>query len=187
MKILAVAALLLGAAPEVSAQEADPGHFEIRSADVELESGVYFINAWMELRLPPEAREALHSGVPLTIRLDVEMAYRRRWWADADVAELRQRYQLDYHALSERYVVTNLNSRDRSSFPTLFGALNHLGRIERLPVIDAALLEPGRTYDLRLRVVLDMERYPGPLRLLAFWRRDFSISSDWHEWRLEGE
>jgi hypothetical protein len=185
--MLAVVVLLLGVTPYPFAQESDPGRFEIRSASVALDSGVYFLDAWMELRLPPEVRQALHSGVPLTIRLDVELNYNRRWWVDASVAELRQRYELDYHALSERYVVTNLNSRDRSSFSTLFAALNFLGRIERLPLIDAALLQSGRTYQARMRVVLDMERYPGPLRLLAFWRRDFSISSEWHEWLLEGE
>ena len=187
LKFIAVAVLLLGIGRAPSAQETDPGRFEIRSATIELDGGVHYLDAWMELRLPREAREALRSGVPLTIRLDVEMTYNRRWWVDADVAALRQRYQLEYHALTERYVVTNLNSRDRSSFPTLFGALNHLGRIEKLPLIDASLLEPRRAYDLRIRVVLDTERYPGPLRLLAFWRKDFSIASDWYEWRLDGE
>lgn len=187
LKILVFAALLLGLGRTTVAQDADPGRFEIRSADVKLKGDVYYLDAWMELRLPQEAHEALRSGVPLTIRLDVELTYNRRWWVDGDVASLRQRYQLDYHALTERYVVTNLNSRDRTSFPTLFGALNHLGRIENLPLIDASLLERGRSYDLRVRVVLDTERYPGPLRLLAFWRRDFSLASDWYEWRLGDE
>src|SRR5690606_27435420 len=136
-------------------------------------------------RLPPEAREALHNGVSLTIRLDVELVHDRRWWVDADVAELMYRYELAYHALTERYVVTNLNSRDQRSFATLFAALNDLGRIEKLPLIDAAILEPDRRYDVRLRVVLDMERLPGPLRLLAFWRREFSVASEWYQWRLD--
>src|SRR5690606_12914002 len=69
--LLVVAVLLLGAAVLSVAQEVDPGRFEVRSAEATLENGVYYLNAWLELRLPPEAREALHSGVPLTIRLDV--------------------------------------------------------------------------------------------------------------------
>ena len=182
--ILIVVVLLLGAVPSAIAQEFDPGRFEVREAEATLDNGVYYLNAWLELRLPPEAREALHSGVPLTIRLDVELVHDRRWWVDADVAELTWRYELDYHALTERYVVTNLNTRDRRSFPTLFAALNELGRIERLSLIDAVLLDPRRRYDVRLRVVLDMERLPGPLSLLAFWRRDFSIASEWYQWRL---
>jgi hypothetical protein len=69
----------------------------------------------------------------------------------------------------------------------LFAALNYLGRVDRLPLIDAALLEPDRDYELRLRAVLDVERFPGPLRLLAFWRRDWSLASDWYRWPLHDD
>ncbi len=162
----------------------DPGRFEIRSASAELHSGVYFLNASISYRLSSEARSALLSGVPLTIRLDVEVMNSRRFWFDNAVASLRQRYQLEYHALSERYLVVNLNSGDQASFATLFAALASLGRIDELPLIDAALLAPGHDYDLRLRAVLDVEQLPGPLRLLAFWRRDYSIGSDWYRWPL---
>jgi hypothetical protein len=184
---LAVVALVLGASGSALGQEDDPGRFEIRSASVELDYGVYFLNAWMELRLSSNAREALRSGLPLTIRVDVELLHNRRFWLDAGAAALRQRYELEYHALTERYVVSNLNSGDQNSFATLFSALNFLGRVERLPLIDAALLADDRRYEVRMRVVLDMERLPGPLRLLAFWRRDWSISSDWYRWPLESE
>jgi Domain of unknown function (DUF4390) len=36
-------------------------------------------------------------------------------------------------------------------------------------------------------VSLDQEQFPGPLRLLAFWRRDWSIASEWYRWRLQNE
>jgi len=162
----------------------DPGNFVVRSAEVDLRSGVYFLNAAIEYRLSSEARDALQSGVPLTIRLDVELTHRRRFWFDSEDATLRQLYQLEYHALSERYIVVSVNSGIQASFATLFAALESLGRIERLPLVDAALLEDGREYDLRLRAVLDVEQFPGPLRLLAFWRRDWSLASDWYEWPL---
>ncbi|HTN26873.1 MAG TPA: DUF4390 domain-containing protein [Burkholderiales bacterium] len=165
--------------------EDDPGRFEIRSASAELKDGVYYLNARIDYRLSSEARMALQSGLPLTIRLDLELLKGRRFWFDADDASLRQRYQLEYHALSERFLVTNLNSGDQASFATLFAALASLGRVEDLPVIDATLLEPDHAYDLRLRAVLDVEQFPGPLRLLAFWRRDFSLGSDWYRWTLQ--
>ncbi len=162
----------------------DPGHFEVRSASLQLSGGVYYLDAWLEYRLSSDANRALQSGVPLTIRVDVEVLTDRRFWFDTEQASLRQRYQLEYHALSERYIVLNLNSGVQASFATLFSALNYLGRIEHLPLIDAALLDAGRDYDLRLRTVLDVEQFPGPLRLLAFWRRDWSIGSDWYRWHL---
>ncbi|HET7131257.1 MAG TPA: DUF4390 domain-containing protein, partial [Gammaproteobacteria bacterium] len=138
-------------------------------------------------QLSSEARDALQSGVPLRLRLDVQVIANRRFWFDGEDAELRQLYQLEYHALSERYIVENLNSGDQASFATLFSALNFVGRVERLPVIDAALLDRGREYDIRLRAALDVEKLPGPLRLLAFWRRDYALASDWFKWRLQGD
>jgi hypothetical protein len=176
---------MLLAMPLFAADDDPEGHFDIRSAMVVLRDGVYFLDASIDLRLSADAREALRAGVPLTIRLDVALEHRRRFWWDGDDAMLRQRYQLEYHALTERYVVTNVNSGDQMSFATLPSALDSLGSIEGLPLIDAALLDDDRRYDVRLRIFLDSESFPGPLRLLAFWRRDWSIASDWYQCPLE--
>ncbi|HEU4618101.1 MAG TPA: DUF4390 domain-containing protein [Gammaproteobacteria bacterium] len=176
----AVLLFVLASLPVRAAEDAAEGRFDIRSASVELVGGVYYLDASIALTLSSEAREALRSGVPLTIRLDVALEHRRRFWWDGDDAMLRQRYELEYHALTERYVVSNLNSGDQTSFATLHSALDSLGQIERLPLIDAALLDDDRRHDVRLRIFLDSASFPGPLRLLAFWRRDWSIASDWY-------
>ena len=174
--------------PPVVVDEADdPGFFEVRSAIAELRVGVYYLNANVSYRLSSEAIDALHSGVPLGFRLDVEIFHPRRWWFDNDDATLQQFYQLDYHALSERYIVLNTNSGDQVSFGSLLAALDYLGRVERLPLIDTAVLDEDRGYDARVRVSLDQEQFPGPLRLLAFWRRDWSIASEWYRWPLRSE
>jgi hypothetical protein len=165
----------------------DPGHFEIQAANAELRDGVYYVNAAVAYRLSTEARDALHAGVPLGIRLDVEVFHPRRWWFDNEDAGLLQSYQLEYHALSQRYIALNLNSGEQATFGSLSAALESLGRVERLPLVDAPVLEEGRSYDVRLRAVLDQEQFPGPLRLLAFWRRDWSIASEWYRWPLPSE
>jgi hypothetical protein len=163
------------------------GVFEINRASLELRDGVYYLDAQAALRLPAEGREALGSGLPLGISYELEFLNRLRLWWDTEAATLRQRYQIEYHALTERYLVTNLNTGDQMMFSNLDSALDLVGRIEDLPAIDAGLLDADRRYDVRLRVVLDTERLPGPLRLLAFWRRDWSIGSDWETWRLDEE
>jgi hypothetical protein len=83
--------------------------------------------------------------------------------------------------------VRNTNSGDQASFGSLSAALDYIGRIERLPLIDTAVLDDDRGYDVRLRASLDQEQFPGPLRLLAFWRRDWSIASEWYRWPLRSE
>lgn len=184
--VCAALALVPGAAAH--AQD-DPGRFEVRSASAGLDAGtdVYFLDARLELRLSSEAREALESGVPLSVRVEVEIIHVRRYLLDRESAALTQLYELQYHPLLERYTMRNVNSGTLDTFATLFAALNSLGRIDRLPLIDQALLDPERIYDVRLRVLLDTEQLPGPLRLLAFWRRDWSLGSEWYRWSLEEE
>ena len=179
----------LGTAAGFAQQEPreDPGYFEVRSASVALYQDVYFLTSRIDYRLSTEAREALDSGLPLTIRVEVEILARRRFWIDTEQAGLNQVYRLEFHALTERYIVTNVNSGDASSFGSLSAALGRIGRIDRLPVIDRALLDPERGHDIRVRTVLDTEQLPGPLRLLAFWRRDWSLGSEWYRWPLELE
>jgi hypothetical protein len=179
---------LISPPPPIAIEEPDdPGYFEVREAMAELRDGVYYLNAAIAYRLSSESMDALHAGVPLGIRLDIEFIDPRRWWFDDDSVALRQSYQLEYHALSERYIVLNVNSGDQESFGSLRAALAALGRVERLPLLDSAVLEDDRGYDLRLRAVLDEEQFPGPLRLLAFWRRDWSIASEWYRWPLRSE
>jgi len=187
--LLRAAICLLTAVGSVSvwAQSEDSGDFEVRTGTHELIDGVYYANALINMRLPSDAINALHSRLPLTIRVEVEFLNRLWFWWDAAEFEVSQRSQLIYYPLTERYIVNNVNTGERESFVTLTDALAYLGRVDRLPVVDAAALDDDRRYDIRIRAVLDTVELPGPLRLLAFWRRDWSIESDWLQWRLDDE
>jgi hypothetical protein len=187
LQILLSAAAAFVCAFAAVAQDEDEGGFTVRSADWELIGGVYFINSIIDLQLSSEARAALESGVPLIVHIEVDLIIIRRFWIDDEEADVDQRFELAYHALTERYIVRNLNSSDQASFASVEAALNYLGRIERLPFIDAALLNPGRDYDVRIKAELDMDEFSGPLRLLTFWRRDFSLESEWYRWPLQGD
>jgi hypothetical protein len=163
---------------------AKKGRFEIRTADSRLYNGVYFASALVDYDLSDEALEALESGVALPINLRIELNRVRRWWPDKEVATLEQNYQLSYQALSQRYIVKNLNSGEQESFATLFSALKSMGRVVDLPIIDASLLNPRSTYEIRIRVILDQSTLPGPIRILAFWSSGFKLQSKWYVWKL---
>jgi hypothetical protein len=161
------------------------GYFDVRSASTTLVNGVHELEARLQLVLSGEALDALNSGVALRIELNLEVIRSRRFWADPTVAELVIAYELEYRPLSQRYIVRNLNSGDQDSFATLYSALNTLGRIQGLPVVDDAILEPDKSYRMRLRARLSTEQYPAPLRILFFWRDQWQLESDWFEWFLE--
>ena len=109
----------------------------------------------------------------------------RRFLPDSLTAELRLQYELEYRPLSQRYIIRNLNSGEQESFATLYSALNNLGRVQGLPIIDDALLDPDSNYRMRLRALLSIRQYPAPLRMLFFWRDQWQLESDWYEWPLE--
>lgn len=161
------------------------GYFEVRSAETVLVGGVHQLDARLQLVLSSEALEALNSGVPLTIELQMQVIRVRRFYMDALDAELAVRFELEYRPLSQRYIVRNINSGDQDSFATLYSALNNLGRITDLPIIDDALLAPDRPYRIRVRAMLQTQQYPAPLRLLFFWRSQWQLQSEWFEWTLE--
>lgn len=161
------------------------GYFEVRSASTQLFTGVHILDARLQLVLSSEALNALNSGVPLTIELQMQVIRVRRFYIDAIDAELAVRFELEYRPLSQRYIVRNLNSGDQDSFATLYSALNNLGRVQGFPVIDEALLDPNKVYRVRLRALLNTQQYSAPLRLLFFWRDQWQLKSEWFEWLLE--
>ena len=119
---LAIIASLLVTFPTTAAAGDSDGSVEIRSAYAQLDEGVYYVNARIEYVLSSAAREALRNGISLKIELQIQVnRYRRIIWNDT-IASLKQRYRLSHHALTDRYVVANLNSGDTLSFPDLDAA-----------------------------------------------------------------
>ncbi|HEY4644667.1 MAG TPA: DUF4390 domain-containing protein [Steroidobacteraceae bacterium] len=177
----ATCALPLSGGP--AAAETDPP-FGIRTAYVQLVDGVYLLSTRLYLPLNERLRRALNDGVPLTLDLELEVASTRRYWLDEGVASLRQLFQLQYHAVSGRYLVRNLNSGEQTSFPTLDAAVEQLSHISGLPVLDQALIEGDRRYEFNLRVTLDLGDIPDALRVLMFWTDDWHRVSEWYTWPL---
>lgn len=149
-----------------------------------LEDGVYWIGARVEFEFNETLHDALHNGVPLLIELRVEVLRERRWLWAAVVAELRQRFELEYRALSQRYLVRNYSTGVQRSFPTMNEALEYIGNIDDLPLIDANLLEPDHSYKVRMRADLDVESLPTPVRLWAYLGSAWSLKGVWYQWPL---
>ncbi len=185
--LLALAAFCMLPAPDALAQNEveREGYFEVRSATTTLADGVHRLDARLQLILSSEALAALSSGVPLTIELQTQVIRNRRLYLDSVDAEIAVRFELEYRPLSQRYLVRNLNSGEQDTFATLYSALNNLGRIDALPLIDDSLLTRDRPYRIRVRALLQTQQYPAPLRLLFFWRSEWQLKSKWFEWSLE--
>jgi hypothetical protein len=167
-----------------AAAEDEASQVEVRSATLTLDQDVYELDAKVQISLPEDARKAIEAGLTLRFQYEIELSRVRRFMPDATVASLVQRYELNYHALSQRYLLRNLNTGEQQDFGTLQTALERLGDIRGLPVIDAALVAPGPQYEVGLRGVLDMGTAPDALKWILFWTDDWSTTSEWYRWPL---
>jgi hypothetical protein len=175
--------LCAGAFP--AAADADnKGSVDVRSAYTELREGVFYVNGRIEFALSDTAFEALDNGVRLNIELNIAVNRYRRFVWDDTIAVLHQRYRLNYHALTQRYVVVNSNTGDADSFASIEAALEHLGKVHNLPLIDDALLDERARYEVAMRAIVDVKELKGPLKLLSRFWGDWRIASDWYTWPL---
>ena len=158
------------------------GRFDIRSAYVERAEGVYQLNATLDFEVVEGARAAIRDGAPFTLHLEIVVRRERSYWLDEVVATLDQSYELVYHALSDRYLVRNLNSGEQVSYPTLDAALDSLRVISNLPILDQALVRPERRHEISLRASLDIRTMPDTLRFILFWSDDWRQRSEWYTW-----
>ncbi len=161
------------------------GRFEVRSADVQLKDGVYHLNAHLELPVSEAVRRGLAEGVPLTLALDLDIERVRQLLPNARVAELTQRYHLQYNAVSARYILRNDNSGQQQSLSTVDAAIEQLSDVRGVPVLDKALISGDRRYEASVRAKLDYGSVPFSLRMVMFWVNDWHRESDWYTWTLQ--
>ncbi|MEQ6340956.1 MAG: DUF4390 domain-containing protein [Gammaproteobacteria bacterium] len=168
----------------VARGENSNGEFTVRSAETELVDKVYRLDARIDYQPSDRMLDALHKGIPLTIAMDIEVWRKRQYLWNEQIADVTQRYQLSYHALTRQYQIKNLNTGIQNSFPTLRAALDVLGAVDDFPMLDQQLLRAGDTYEARLRARLDIEALPVPIRLLAYIYAGWRVSSEWYTWPL---
>src|SRR6201992_313066 len=155
------------------------GRFEVRTADLELKDGVYHLNARIDLPISDAVRRGLVEGVPLALEVDLDIERVRQLLPNSRVAELTQRYHLQYNAVSARYILRNDNSGQQQSLGTLDAAGATLSDVRNLPVLDKSLIQADRRYEANLRAKIDFGTVPFTLRLVMFWVSDWRRDCDW--------
>jgi hypothetical protein len=161
------------------------GRFEVRSADLELKDDVYHLNARVDLPLSDAVRRGLAEGVPLSLELDLDIERVRQLLPNSRVAELTQRYHLQFNAVSARYILRNDNSGQQESLGSVESALETLSEVHGLPVLDKSLITTDRRYEASVRAKVDYGTVPFSLRMLMFWVNEWHRESDWYTWTLQ--
>jgi hypothetical protein len=187
LPLLIGALLAVGAAPDARSDALD-GVLEVRSAYVNIDQDVFQLYARVQYPVNEDIRAALKDGLKLTFELDMVVSRERHFWMDADVFNYTLKRELMYHAVSDRYVTRELDSRSpnpQHSYATLEEALEALGTVDAFPILVSSQLAPNREYRVSLRAGVRRGQLADTLRVLLFWTDDWHRESEWFSWSLQ--
>ena len=180
VSILGALALML-----LTAQCVVAGDIKIVKVDAAEINAIFHIDIDATFDFSEEVVEAINSGVPVTLEIDTEVQRMRRYWWNETIARNKQAFVLTRHALTEQYVITNQVTGDRHAFLSFNDAVNSLSQSQGLPVIARSLLEEDERYRGEVRIRLDIESLPAPMRPLAYLSPAWRMASSWRSWRFE--
>lgn len=159
-------------------------HAAIENARSMLVDGSYRISAHVVFDMDEKVQEALDNGVPLVVDFEVEVVRIRHWWWPELVSEWQQRYKIYYHALSRRYIVKDISGGSQQSFRDINDALETIGNVYDVPVLEESRRQPDADYRVRMRAAFDVEALPTPIRLWAYFGSDWQLTGGWAQWPL---
>lgn len=175
--VLAVA-LLLFALPLLA------DDFKVVDVRTRLDGDTYVLDARIDFDFSERALEALDNGVPLTLEVHIQVRPRKDWIWETSLVDQRLRYRIRYKPLSESYLVAQLPGETGRTFVTRDAAVAALGDISGLQLLGKERLDPQQEYEVHLRVSLDIEELPLPLRPMAYLYPSWKQSSKWTKWPL---
>lgn len=156
--------------------------FSIKYARFRLQDDYYVLDAEINYRFTDTALEALRNGVPLTLVVRAELLRQRPFIWDEEVASVRLRFQLRYHALAQLYQVIRLDTGTQRNYASRQAAIQALGTLQDIPMFPAKIIDPQSKYRAGLSTDLDIEALPLPLRPIAYVTPSWYLGSDWYKW-----
>lgn len=168
----------------VLAQDTPKSGFKVLFAETQLMDHVVRLNAGFEFNFSPELIEALENGVPITLNIEMEIFRSRNYWRDDGIARVVQKYRVTYSELTRRYVLDNLNSGTHFTLPSLDSVLWVISGLSGFPLLDRSLLRSRAKYYYRIRLGVDVDSLPVPLRVMAYISSRWHLTSDWYTWPL---
>lgn len=177
-------ARLFAAAAALAVYVSAAADFKVVEARARLAESTLELTGNLEIALTPRVEEALSKGIELSLRIDVRLKRDRRFLWDPTVAAWEFHRRIRYHALSSQYLVDVADRAGRPSLmehhTSLTEALKALGALDlKLPLGQA----PGEgAHHVELRVALDIEALPAPLRPVAYTSTAWHLNSGWSTW-----
>jgi hypothetical protein len=159
---------------------------EVEQAHLESSSEGYRLSAAFAFDLNRGLEDAVNRGIPLYFTTEVDITRPRWYWFDAKVASESQTIRISYNVLTRQYHAA-INGRLQLSFDTLEEALSLVRRPNRWVVAGNDDLKPDQTYDVAIRMQLDLAQLPKPFQVHALNSSDWRLTTDWQHFTYKVE
>lgn len=159
---------------------------EIEQAHLEASNEGYRLVSAFSFELSRGLEDALTRGVSLYFTTTVEITRPRWYWFDAKEINNSQTIRISYNVLTRQYHAA-ITGRLQQSFSTLDDALSLVRRPNRWVVADREALKSGQTYDVAVRMQLDLAHLPKPFQVHALNSSDWRLSSGWKYFNYTAE
>ena len=147
----------------------------------------YKVVAKVSFELTEHMRAALLKGVTLKARIQFRLGEHRSWWFNAEDELKTIRFTLKYHALSQHYLLSRLDTDEHWNFTSLSAALRKLSepRSYKLPKIreSAETLKEDNYYIFGIADIVP-ERLRLPLKIQSLFSDEYSLTSEGVLWPL---
>lgn len=178
-RYVAATVLALGFTTEVMAE------FKIASVQPKFIEQSLVLAGNLDLGLSAKVEEALAKGIPLDVVIDIQLYQQRRFFWDKKITSWTVQRRIQFHALSGQYLVSSGtgDTEIRESLLTLSEALKQLGTLNDLK-LELPIIPTEDGYSVDIRVSLDIEALPTPLRPVAYTSFAWHLNSGWTSWKV---
>ena len=145
----------------------------------------YRVDAYIDYEFDDEVLTALAHGIALRIDTYIRVKRERNWLWDPVIRDETISFLLERHALSDHYLLTNLNTEHKEQFQYLDEALRAMGSINDHFLFDKSTIDPDATYIGYIMAELNIEALPPPLRPIAYISSQWQAQSPWYEWLVK--
>lgn len=159
---------------------------EIARAALENTDDGYKLSLSFSFDLNRSLEDAITRGIPLYFTTEVEVTRPRWYWFNEKTLSVSQTTRISYNTLTRQYQAA-IGGQLQASFSSLDEVLSLIRRPGRWLIAEKGVFKPGETYNLSVRMGLDVARLPKPFQVNALNNSDWRLSSDWKQFTFKAE
>lgn len=159
----------------------------VKSATLQPTDESYQLSATFELEFSQTIEDAINRGLSLPFIIEYEITRPRWYWFDETVAKGSRSRQISYNALTRQYRLTIVSGDTKEKYSSLYQNFDRLedtklvlSSVRDWDIVERSRLRNGTTYEVSVRMRLDVSRLPKPFQVNALASRDWNLASDWH-------